>query len=107
QLLFTELKEVIIVAANSTRWLANAMYFQRSQVVGCSREQLRLHLLRDFQLALQTLLFFLLEQQPLDRCRHGIERFLQCRQLIVGLNSDAMVEITAIYTLCRLVEIGD
>ncbi len=76
---------------------------QAAQVVGI--EQL-LHLMRNGQLALHPLLFLLLRNQVGQRLRHGVERLLQRRHLIVGAELNAMLKFAAIDVLGRGIQLG-
>ena len=66
-------QEVVVVARNRARRAADAMQFQRRQVAHVVRKEVRLHLLRDGEFALQPLLLLLLHQQAFERARHAVE----------------------------------
>ena len=82
QLLSIQGQKVIVVAAHSACWPAESVHLQRLELRHFFREQLSLDFLRDHQFVLEPLFLFLLEDQPLDGSRHGVERIGQQRKLI-------------------------
>ena len=99
QLVGTGCEEVVVVAAHSARWAAEAVHFERFQFRNLPRKQLRLHFLRDSEFAFQPLLFFLLQNQLLDGLGHRVERQRELRQLVRGFDWNAMTEVAAIHML--------
>src|SRR5437660_6393890 len=60
----------------------------------------------NLKLALKPFLFFLLDDEALERFGHGVERALQRRELISLLDFDAMVKFPAINMLRGFIKIG-
>ena len=66
-------QKVVVVSTDRAGGTAEAMHFERLKLRDLAREKLRLNLLRDGELILQALLFFLLQDQLLDGGGHGVE----------------------------------
>ncbi len=82
------------------------MHLETLQLRNLLWKQRRLYFLRDRQLVFQPLLFFLIQNQFLNRGRHRIERIRQRRQLIGRLDLNTMTEIRPIDVFGRLVELS-
>ena len=72
------------------------MHLQRAEVGRLERKQQGLHFMRDGQLALQPLLFFLLVNQLGQRLGHGVERSLERGHLIASAYRDLVSEISPV-----------
>src|SRR5689334_14473717 len=100
-------QEVIVVAAHGSRRSADTMHFEAFQRTDIPREEKCLYFLSDGEFALDPLLFFLLDDQLLERLGHGVERALQRRELIVACDMNAMCELPGLDVLSRPVELPD
>src|SRR6516164_7156543 len=107
ELVGTESKKIVIIAADRAGGTAEAVHFERFQLRDLAGEQLRLHFLRDDELVFQALLFFLLEDELLERSGHGIERVGEAGQLVVRRYRYAVAEISAINVLGSGVKLSD
>ena len=107
QLVRIDRQEIVVVAAHCARRPAKPMHLQRLQLRNLFGKELLLNLVRDGELVLQSLFFFLLFDQLLNRCRHRIERVSQRSQLVAGSHRNAMAEIASINVFGRGIELGN
>src|SRR3954469_13343633 len=105
KLLAAQWKKVVVVAADGARRLADTMQFERAELNVAFWKQLRLHLLRNGDLALQSLFFLLFADQVLQRLGHRIERAFQRGQLIFRPDLNTVTEICAVDVAGCAVEI--
>src|SRR5262249_52842844 len=107
ELAFTHHEEVIVVARDGARRLADAVEFESGHLDLTMREEIVLDLLRNLELALHALLFALLFEQAFERFCHGVKRGGERTKLIAAENLDAMCKVAAVNSDSGAVEIAD
>jgi hypothetical protein len=98
-------REVEIVATHSSRRLARTPEFQGFQPRELLREQLGLHVPRNFQFVFKSLFLLRLANQALDVRGHSIERPRKFAQLVFGSDRDAMRKVAFLHFAGALVKI--
>src|SRR5208282_4221101 len=102
---FAQLEEVVIIAADRARGLADSIKRQAWNFRRRPGKQLCLDLARNLELALETKFLFGFPQQALHRGGHAVKSFPQRADLVICRNPDAVREITFLHSLRSVIKL--
>src|SRR5258708_24461582 len=102
-----QLNEVVVIAADHARRLADRFQLHTRKQRKPLRKQLILHLARDGNFVLQPLVLLLVFDELVDRVGHQVERFAQHTELVAAFNLYAVGKILGLHEQRRLIKAVD